>query len=118
MRLATDEHRCTQITGKPKRVTHLCASVFICGYLILPVLPADRCDKGAIALAFAIAVVVADGELVGRRDPPARNAALALVALLVHLDQESVDQCPAGPLALFGARDAEDVVPALVVGFD
>src|SRR5262245_7080000 len=95
---------------------HLCSSVAMNTDGNAPArvtLAADRSHQRTVGLALAIAEVEADGVFVGGRNPPARDAAAALVALLVHLDQEGVDWGAAGSLAFLGARDIQNIVPAL-----
>lgn len=73
----------------------------------------DAGHHGAVGAAGAIAVVVADGELVGGGYPPAGDRALILRPAFVHLDQESVDQGIAGAGALLVACHRQHVAPSL-----
>src|SRR5258708_4030176 len=71
----------------------------------------ERGDDGAIGAAVAVAPVEAEDIFLDRRYPPARDRALALVALLVHLDDEGVEQRVVGAHALFITGHGEDVLP-------
>ena len=65
-----------------------------------------------LALAGAVAPVEAQRVFLDRRYPPARDRALALVALLVHLDDEGIEQRVVRAHALLITGDGEDVLPA------